>query len=117
MGHNYSFVVLKYLFWNELTFLAPYDVIMNNVSSEAVLGRCSSKMVFLNILQYSQEDACVGVFFSKLAGRLQHRCFLVNIAKNLRAAFLQNTSVSCFWFHYRNIRAHVFLQIFLSLHS
>ena len=62
MIHNYSFVVLKYLFWNELTFLVTYDVIMN-VSSEATVRRCSSKEVFLIILQYSQEDACVGVSF------------------------------------------------------
>ena len=34
-----------------------------NVSSEAAICRCSSKEVFLNILQYSQEDACVGVSF------------------------------------------------------
>ena len=63
MSHNYSFVVLKYLFWNELTFLVTYDVIMN-VSSEAAVCGCSSKEVFLNILQYSQENDRVGVFFS-----------------------------------------------------
>ena len=62
MIHDCSFVVLKYLFWNESTFLGTYDVIMN-VSSEAAVPRCSSKEVFLIILQYSQEDACVGVSF------------------------------------------------------
>ena len=62
MSHNYSFAVLKYLFWNDLTFLVTYDIIMN-VSSETAIHRCSSKEVFLNILQYSQEDACVGVSF------------------------------------------------------
>ena len=31
-----------------------------------------------------------------LKKRLQHRCFLVNTAKFLRAAFLQNTSGGCF---------------------
>ena len=62
MSHNYIFFVLKYLFWNGLTFLVTYDVIMN-VSLEAAVGRCSSEEVFLNILQYSQEDAFVGVSF------------------------------------------------------
>ena len=63
MIYNYSFVVLKYLLWNELTFLVTYDVIMN-VSSEAAVRRCSSKEVFLNILQYSQEDAfCWSLFW------------------------------------------------------
>ena len=116
MGHGCSFVVLKYLFWNELTFLVTYDVIMNN--NKRFIRSSPWQMFFKNgVLKYSQEDACVGASFNKLAGQLQHRCFLVNIAKILRTAFLQNTSVSCFWFHYRNIRAHVFLQIFLSLHS
>ena len=110
----------KYLFWNELTFLVTYDVIMN-VSSEAAIRRCSSKEVFLTILQYSQEDACVGVSLNIFAGvkacnfikkKLQHRCFLVSIAKFLRTAFLYNTSdggCCCWWFHYRNIKTNVFL--------
>ena len=38
-------------------------LIMMNVSSEAAVRRCSSKEVLLNILQYSQEDACVGAPF------------------------------------------------------
>ena len=32
--------------------------------TEAAVGRCSSKMVFLKILQYSQENTCVGVFLN-----------------------------------------------------
>ena len=60
---SHSSVVLKYLFWNELTFLVTYDVIMMNVSSEAAVRRCSSKEVLLNILQYSQEETCAGVSF------------------------------------------------------
>ena len=62
MSHNYSFVVLKYLFWNELTFLVSCDVIMD-ISSEAAVRRCSSKEIFLKTLQYSQENVCVGVSF------------------------------------------------------
>ena len=34
-----------------------------NVSSEVAVHRYSSKEMFLHILQYSQEDACVGVSF------------------------------------------------------
>ena len=39
------------------------------------------KIGFLEISQYLQENICVGVFFNKVAGLLQHMCFLVNIAK------------------------------------
>ena len=62
MSHNYSFLVLKYLFWKELTFLIIYDVIMN-ASPEAAVRRCSSKEMFFKISQYSQEKACDGVSF------------------------------------------------------
>ena len=34
MTHNYSFVVLKYLFWNELTFLVTHDIKMNALSQK-----------------------------------------------------------------------------------
>ena len=52
--------------------------------------------MFSNILQYSQENTCVGVPFKEscrfearksIKRRLQHRCFPVNIAKFLRTAF------------------------------
>ena len=33
------------------------------VTSEAAVRRCSSKYVFLEISQYSQEKICVGVSF------------------------------------------------------
>ena len=51
----------------------------------------------LKILQYSQENACVGVSFLFVGTfrpatlskkRLQHMCFFVNIAEFLRTAFL-----------------------------
>ena len=32
-------------------------------SSEEAVHRCSSKYVFLNIFQYSQENTCAGVSF------------------------------------------------------
>ena len=38
------------------------------------------KIGFLEISQYLQENICVGVSI-KLKKRLQHMCFLVNIAK------------------------------------
>ena len=62
MSHNYSFVVLKYLFCNELIFFVTDDVIIN-ASSEAAVRRCSSKEIFFKISQYSQENACVGASF------------------------------------------------------
>ena len=36
--------------------------------SEAAVCRCSSKQVLLEILQYSQENICVGVSFNKVVG-------------------------------------------------
>ena len=57
----------------------------------AAFRRFSSKYVFLNILQYSLENTCVGVgFFIKK--RLQHRCFPVNIVKFLRTPILKNSA-------------------------
>ena len=76
-----------------------------NATSETAVWRCSSKQVILEISQYLQENICVGAFFFKVSGltkcnfiqkRLQHRCFLVNIAKFLRIAFLCNASGGCF---------------------
>ena len=37
--------------------------------TEAAVGRCSSKKVFLKISQYSQENPCVGIFLIKLQAR------------------------------------------------
>ena len=61
----------------------------------------SVKTLFLIVSQYSQENTCVGVFFfNKNEGlqacnfikkRLQHRCFLGNVAKFLRTPILKNT--------------------------
>ena len=64
-------------------------------SSEAVARRCSLKEVLLEISQNSQENSCTKVSFliklqasTLLKIRLWHRCFPVNFAKFLRAAFL-----------------------------
>ena len=39
------------------------------------------KISFLEISQYLQEKSVLESFFNKVAGLLQHMCFLVNIAK------------------------------------
>ena len=64
-------------------------------SSEAVARRCSVKEVLLEISQNSQENSCTKVSFliklqasTLLKKRLWDRCFPVNFAKFLRAAFL-----------------------------
>ena len=57
--------------------------------------RCSSKKIFFRISQISQENTCVEVFFSNVAGlkactfakkRLQRRSFPVKLAKLLRTS-------------------------------
>ena len=60
------------------------------------LAKCSSKLAFLKISQYSQEKICVGVSFDKVAGlktckATPNKRFPVNIANFLRTHFLQNT--------------------------
>ena len=49
--------------------------------------------MFLKLLQNSQENICVSLFFNKVAGvrpeeTLWHCCFPVNFAKFLKAPFL-----------------------------
>ena len=89
-----------------LCYLFMYENVQGKLS-EAAVHRCSSKLVFLKISQYLQENSCVGVsFFIKLQAwrsafllkkRFQHRCFPVNIAKFLRAAFLRNNFCSLYF--------------------
>ena len=45
--------------------------------------------MFLKISQYSQENTCVRVSLF-IKNRLQHSCFLVNIAKFWRASIMKN---------------------------
>ena len=73
-----------------------------SVSSKTAIRRCSLKELFLNILQYSKEEDATPMLeslFNKIAGlkacnftkkRLQHRSFLVNIAKFSRTAFIEH---------------------------
>ena len=62
--------------------------------AEAATCICSSKQVFLKVLQYSQENACVEVSFCRsqpfsfIKNRFQRRCFSVNIAKFIKTTFL-----------------------------
>ena len=76
-------------------YLSAFSIItftLNKSSSEAVVHRC-----FLQLLQYSQENTCVGVTLTKfpaskpanLLKRVQHSCFPMNIAKFLRTFFIE----------------------------
>ena len=74
--------------------------------SEAVVRRCSSKKVFLEILRMLQERPVLESFFNKAAAlktcsfikkRLQPRWFPVKLETFLRTPFLQNNSGRCFW--------------------
>ena len=61
MSHNYSFVILRYSFWNGLSFYVTDNVI--NASSEAAVRRYSAKEMFFKISLYSQANLCVGASF------------------------------------------------------
>ena len=88
--------------WAAFTVVKYYSKISNIYHQikfwKSLMNRCSIKKLFLKILQYSQENTCVGVpFFNENAGlqsckfkkeRLQRRCFNVNITKFLRAPAL-----------------------------
>ena len=68
--------------------------------------RCSRSQMFFkigvlkNFVIFTGKYLCWSLFLIKLTPktpkRLQHRCFLVNIAKFLRTPFLRNTSGGCF---------------------
>ena len=69
--------------------------------------RCSIKQTALeNFAIFTGKHLCRSLFFVKVASlrpetlfkkRLQHRCFLVNIKKFLRAPILKNICECCFW--------------------
>ena len=72
--------------------------------SEEAVRKVSSKPVFLNFAIFTGKQLCWSLLLIKLQllikacnfikSRLQHRCFLVNIAKFLRTAFFCNTPVA-----------------------
>ena len=76
---------------SKIQFFTFHQVVAScpkNETIEAVIHRCSSKQVFIKILQISQENTYVVVpqvcnFIKK---RLQHRCFPVKFAKFLRTS-------------------------------
>ena len=66
---------------------------VNEELTEEVAQRCSSKKVFVEISQNSQENTCARFSFTLrratlLKKRLWHRCFPMNFAKFLRTPFL-----------------------------
>ena len=72
----------------------PLQKLINNIKH--LFRNCRSQMFFkIGVLQ----NTCVS--FSRktcdfIQKRIQHRCFLVDIANFLRTAFLMNTSCGCF---------------------
>ena len=90
-SHNRSFVVLKYLFWNELTFLVTYDVIMNVSLEAAVRGSCSKGM-FLKFRNIHRKTHVLKSLFNKVAnccGIFKNTSF----EEHLRTAASENTNV------------------------
>ena len=65
MSHNYSFVVLKYLFWNELTFLVTYDLIMTVSLEAAVAVVLQKRDVFKNFAIFTGKRLCWSLFWSQ----------------------------------------------------
>ena len=61
-------------------------------NKKAATGGVPYKKMLLKILQYLQENTCVGVFqaCNFIKKRLQCRCFPVNIAKFLRTLIFKN---------------------------
>ena len=78
---NYCLVFLDYFYLCNLC--NKIDELLK--TPEVVVRRCSIKKVFLKI------SLRLGLA-TLLKKRLWHRCFPVNVAKFLRAPFLQNTS-------------------------
>ena len=65
------FVSIHSVSWTMLTFSYSFHNILyerlfwTKLNAEAVVRRCSSKQVFLNILQYSPENTYVGASFQQ----------------------------------------------------
>ena len=71
-----------------MLFLLRFALLILDLSSEAATRGVLLKKLLLENLQYSQETPVLeSLFYEK---RLQHRCFLVNIAKFLRTPILKN---------------------------
>ena len=79
-----------------MMFLITF-VNISGTFSEAVVGRCSVKKVFLKTSQNSQENACARKRPrppTLLKKRPWHRCFPVNFVKFLRTPFYRTPLVA-----------------------
>ena len=81
---------MKLVFHNKFRMIIIHDQKALSLNFKSTVCRCFSKQVFLKILQYSQENT-YGGFIKK---RIQHRYFLVNIAKFRIIPILKNI---CKW--------------------
>ena len=77
------------------------------LSDRSIRSYMFFKTGILKIPQYSQENTCVGVWFSEsflkffIKKRLQHRYFPVNITKSLRTTFvIENRRLLSTWPYY-----------------
>ena len=70
---------------SELRYMKARATISKELSSEAVVQRCSVKKMFLKTLQNSQENTRAQLF----------SCEFCEVFKN--TFFLQNTSCGCFY--------------------
>ena len=84
----------EYFWWLLLSVQHCYNKKSNfDLTTEAVVTRCSIEKVPLEICQNSQENTCARVsFWTKLQAsfikkRLWRRCFLVNFVQFLRTPF------------------------------
>ena len=87
-------VILKWHY--EMIFLITFVNIWG-AFSEAVVGRCSVKKVFLKISQNSQENTCARKRLrpaTLLKKRTWHRCFPVNFVKFLITSFYRTPFVA-----------------------
>ena len=90
----YIFTCFWYWCWKRYCFLCgvkiPYQQFLTFFSSINIF-RSSRSQMFLKLVALKN----FAIFWIKKS--LQHRSFLVNIAKFLRTAFLQNLSGGCFY--------------------
>ena len=108
---HFAFIFVEYIMFSEYITITSaeegLDVCDHNfsqeietessVTSEAVAWRCSTKKVFLEILQNSQANtrARASFLITLLKKRLWQRYFSVNFAKFLRTPFPVTAFVIC----------------------
>ena len=91
-------LALKVKRFTYLCFLASAKVTLGADYRSGCTEVFCKKAILRNFAKFTGKHMCQIIFFNKVAGlsflkkRLWHRCFSVNFAKFLRAAFLQNTS-------------------------